>query len=82
MLVRSTLALVRGNYLSYPSFKEVRILIHLTCLKCLRVSKGTVKKNFYFSNLILLTYSLSLSKAYFYYLSNLKSGFFLNLLSS
>ena len=41
------------------------MLIHLIHLKCLKVLKGTVKKNFYFFNLILLTYSLSPFKAYF-----------------
>ena len=49
---------MQGSYLSYPSFREVRVLIYLICLKCLRVLKGTVKKNFYFFNLILLAYSL------------------------
>ena len=56
---------MQGNYLSYPSFKEVRVLIHLTYLKCLKVLGSTVKKNFYFFSLILLIYSLSLFKAYF-----------------
>ena len=41
------------------------MLIHLVCLKCLRVSGGIVKKNFHFSSLILLTYSLLPFKAYF-----------------
>jgi len=41
------------------------VLIYLTCLKCLKVLKGIVKKNFRFSNLTFLTCSLSLSKAYF-----------------
>jgi len=41
------------------------VLIYLTCLKCLRVLKGIIKKNFYFSNLILLAYSLLPFKAYF-----------------
>jgi len=54
-----------GSYLSCPSFREVRVLIYLTCLKCLRVLGDTVKKNFRFSNLILLTYSLLPFKAYF-----------------
>jgi len=56
---------MQGNYLSYPSFKEVKVLIYLTYLKCLRVLRGTVKKNFYLFNSILLAYSLSLFKAYF-----------------
>jgi len=41
------------------------VLIHLTYLKCLRVLKGTVKKNFRFFNLILSVYSLLPFKAYF-----------------
>jgi len=56
---------MRGSYLSCPSFKEVRVLIYLTYLKCLKVLGGTVKKNFCFSSSILLTYSLSPFKAYF-----------------
>jgi len=56
---------MQGSYLSYPSFKEVKVLIHLTYLKYLRVLKGTIKKNFYFSNSILSVYSLLPSKAYF-----------------
>jgi len=56
---------MQGNYLSCSSFKEVRVLIYLVYLKCLRVLKGTVKKNFYFFSLILLTYSLLPFKAYF-----------------
>ena len=56
---------MQSSYLSCPSSKEVKVLIYLIYLKCLRVLRGTVKKNFYFSNSILLVYSLSLSKAYF-----------------
>jgi len=56
---------MRSSYLSYPSFKEVRVLIYLMCLKCLRVLKGTVKKNFRFSNLTLLIYFFSPFSAYF-----------------
>jgi len=56
---------MQGSYLSYPSSKEVKVLIYLTCLKCLKVLKGTVKKNFRFFSLILLTYSLLPFKAYF-----------------
>ena len=56
---------MQSSYLSYPSFREVRVLIHLIYLKYLRVSGNTVKKNFHFSSLILLTYSLSPFKAYF-----------------
>ena len=41
------------------------MLIYLAYLKCLKVLKGTVKKNFRFSSLTLLIYSLLLSKAYF-----------------
>jgi len=41
------------------------VLIHLVYLKCLRVLRGIVKKNFYFSNLILLAYSFSPFKACF-----------------
>jgi len=41
------------------------VLIYLTCLKCLKVLRGTVKKNFRFFNLILLTYFFSPFKAYF-----------------
>jgi len=41
------------------------VLIYLIYLKCLKVLKGIIKKNFYFFNLILLTYSLSPFKAYF-----------------
>jgi len=41
------------------------VLIYLVCLKCLRVLGGTVKKNFRFSNLILLACSFSPSRAYF-----------------
>jgi len=41
------------------------VLIYLVYLKCLRVLKGTVKKNFRFFNLILLIYSLSPFKTYF-----------------
>jgi len=54
-----------GSYLNCSSFKEVRVLIYLICLKRLRVLKGIEEKSFCFSNLILLTYSLSLFKAYF-----------------
>jgi len=63
--VQGTPALIQGSYPNCPSFKEVKVLIYLTCLKCLKVLKGIIKKNFYFSNLILLTYSLSPFKAYF-----------------
>jgi len=41
------------------------VLIYLACLKCLKVLRGTVKKNFYFSSSILLAYSLLSFKAYF-----------------
>jgi len=41
------------------------VLIHLTCLKYLKVLKGIIKKNFRFSNLILLIYSFLPFKAYF-----------------
>jgi len=41
------------------------VLIHLVCLKYLRVLRGIIKKNFRFSSLILLTYSLLPFKAYF-----------------
>jgi len=41
------------------------VLIYLTCLKCLRVLGGTVKKNLYFSSSTLLVYSLLPSKACF-----------------
>jgi len=41
------------------------VLIYLVCLKCLRVLKGTVKKNFRFSNLTLLIYFFSPFSAYF-----------------
>jgi len=41
------------------------VLIYLIYLKCLKVLRGTVKKNFYFFNLILLVYSLLPFKAYF-----------------
>ena len=41
------------------------MLIHLVCLKCLKVLRGIIKKNFCFSNFTLLTYSFSPSKAYF-----------------
>jgi len=34
------------------------VLIYLAYLKCLKVLRGTVKKNFRFFNLILLVYSL------------------------
>jgi len=54
-----------GNYLNCPSFKEVRVLIYLIYLKCLKVLRGTVKKNFRFSNLILSVCSLLPFKVYF-----------------
>ena len=57
--------MVWGSYLNCPSSREVRVLIYLVYLKCLRVLRGIVKKNFCFSNLILLACSLSLSRAYF-----------------
>ena len=41
------------------------MLIYLVYLKYLRVSGGIIKKNFHFSNSILLVYSLLLSKACF-----------------
>jgi len=41
------------------------VLIYLVYLKCLKVLRGTVKKNFRFSSLILLVYSLLPFKAYF-----------------
>jgi len=41
------------------------VLTYLIYLKCLRVLKGTVKKNFRFSNLILSVYSLLPFRAYF-----------------
>jgi len=63
--VRGTLALIQGSYLSCPSSKKVKVLIYLACLKCLKVLGGTVKKNFCFSSLILLTYSLLPFKVYF-----------------
>ena len=56
---------MQSSYLSYPSSKEVKVLIHLACLKYLKVLGSTVKKNFRFSNLILSAYSLSPSRAYF-----------------
>jgi len=56
---------VQGSYLSCPSFKEVRVLTYLVCLKCLRVLRGTVEKNFRFSILILSACSFSFSSAYF-----------------
>ena len=56
---------MQGSYLSCPSSKKVKVLIHLTYLKYLKVLKGTVKKNFRFSSLILLVYSLSPFKVYF-----------------
>ena len=56
---------MQGSYLSCPSFREVRVLIYLVYLKYLRVSGGTIKKNFRFSSLILLVYSLSPSRACF-----------------
>jgi len=72
------------------------VLIYLTYLKCLKVLKGTVKKNFRFFNLILLAYFLLSSKAYFTtyiawiasfstpltILVRSKLGFFLDFLSS
>jgi len=56
---------MQSSYLSYPSSKEVRVLIHSVYLKYLRVLRGTVKKNFRFSSSILSAYSLLPSKAYF-----------------
>ena len=41
------------------------MLIHLVYLKYLRVLSSIIKKNFHFFSSILLTYSLSPSKAYF-----------------
>jgi len=72
------------------------VLIYLVCLKCLRILRGIIKKNFRFSSLILLTYSLLPFKAYFTtyiawrasfltlstILVRFKLGFFLNFLSS
>jgi len=58
-------ALERGSYLSYPSFREVKVLIYLAYLKRLRVLRGIKEKSFRFSNLILSIYSLLLSNIYF-----------------
>jgi len=72
------------------------VLIHLTCLKHLKVPGGIKEKSFRFSNSILSVYSLSLFKAYFTtrvawraspltlftILVKSKLGFFLNFLNS
>jgi len=57
-----TLLCNKGNYLSCPSFKEVKVLIYLMYLKRLSISKGIEEKSFYFSSLILLTYSFRFLK--------------------
>jgi len=71
------------------------VLIYLVCLKCLRVLRGTVKKNFRFSSLILSVYSLlpfkvcftvwvawrASSSTSFIILVRSKSGSFLDFLS-
>jgi len=59
------LVLIQGSYLSCPFSSKVRVLIHLACLKCLKVLKGIIKKNFRFFSSILLIYSLLPFKAYF-----------------
>jgi len=65
VLIQSIPALIQSSYLNCPSFKEVKVLIHLVYLKCLKVLKGIIKKNFRFFSLILLTYSLLPFKVYF-----------------
>jgi len=41
------------------------VLIYLMYLKCLKVLRGIIKKNFHFSSLILSVCSLSPFKVYF-----------------